>query len=95
MLWGGGWACAHFRTGSFGMGVALVAAIGDLAAVADHHPDIDMRPADVTVRLVTGEVAGLSNLDVELARQISAAARELDVPSIRPPCSTCRSRSMH
>ena len=81
VLWGGGWACAHFRTGSFGMGVALVAAIGDLAAAADHHPDIDLRPADVTVRLVTGEVAGLSNHDVELARQISAAARSLGVPS--------------
>ncbi len=63
------------------MGVALVAAIGDLAAAADHHPDIDLRPAGVTVRLLTGEVAGLSNHDVELARQISAAARELDVPS--------------
>jgi 4a-hydroxytetrahydrobiopterin dehydratase len=81
VLWGGGWACAHFRTGSFGKGVALVAAIGDLAAAADHHPDIDLRPGGVTVRLLTGKVAGLSNRDVKLARQISSAARELGFPS--------------
>jgi len=81
VLWGGGWACAYFRTGSFRVGVALVAAIGDLAAAADHHPDIDLRPAGLTVRLLTDEVAGLSNRDVELARQISGAARELGVPS--------------
>ena len=81
VIWGGGWSGAHFRTGSFGMGVALVAAIGDLAAAAGHHPDIDLRPAGVTVRLLTGKVAGLSRHDVELARQISAAARELGVPS--------------
>lgn len=77
-LWGGEWACAHFRTGSFGVGVALVQAIGDLAAAASHHPDVDLRPEGVTVRLFTHEVGGLSNRDVELARQISAAARELD-----------------
>jgi 4a-hydroxytetrahydrobiopterin dehydratase len=79
-LWGGEWACAHFRTGSFGVGVALVQAIGELAAAADHHPDVDVRPEGVTVRLFTPGVGGLSNRDIELARQISAAARELDAP---------------
>jgi 4a-hydroxytetrahydrobiopterin dehydratase len=29
-------ACAHFRTGSFAAGVALVDAIGGLAGAADH-----------------------------------------------------------
>ena len=33
------------------------------------------------MRLVTHEVGGLSERDVELARRISAAARELDVPA--------------
>jgi 4a-hydroxytetrahydrobiopterin dehydratase len=70
-------ACAQFRTGSFATGVALVGAIGRLADAADHHPDVDLRYAGVTVRLMTHDVQGLSERDVELARQISGAAREL------------------
>lgn len=76
-----GGACAHFRTGSFAAGVELVDAIGELADAADHHPDVDLRYAGVTVRLVSHDVGGLSERDVALARQISAAARELDVPA--------------
>lgn len=79
MLWGGGWACAHFRTESFEAGVALVQAIGDLAAAAAHYPDVDLRPDGVTVRLFTPQAEGLTRRDVELARRISAAARGLDV----------------
>jgi 4a-hydroxytetrahydrobiopterin dehydratase len=79
VLWGGGWACAHFRTGSFSAGVALIQRIGDLASAADHSPDIDLRPGGVTVRLFTNEPGGLSRRDVDLARQISAAARDLDI----------------
>jgi 4a-hydroxytetrahydrobiopterin dehydratase len=74
-----GGAAAHFKTGSFRVGVALVSAIGELADAANHHPDVDLRYPGVTVRLVTHEVGGLSQRDVELARQISAAARELGV----------------
>jgi 4a-hydroxytetrahydrobiopterin dehydratase len=78
VLWGGGWACAYFRTGSFRAGVALVQAISELPAAANHHPDIDLRPEGVTVRLFTRAPGGLSDRDIELARQISVAARELD-----------------
>ena len=76
-------ACAHFRTGSFAAGVALVDAIGRVADAAAHHPDVDLRPDAVTVRLRTttpDHTSRLSEHDVELARQISAAARELGVP---------------
>ncbi|MDQ3328682.1 MAG: 4a-hydroxytetrahydrobiopterin dehydratase, partial [Chloroflexota bacterium] len=79
VLFGG--ACAHFRTGSFAAGVALVDAIGRLSAAANHHPEVDLRYRGVTVRLRTHDIDGLSERDVELARQISAAARELDVPA--------------
>jgi 4a-hydroxytetrahydrobiopterin dehydratase len=74
-------AHAHFRTGSFAAGVVLVDAIGRLADAANHHPDVDLRYASVTVRLTTHSVGGLSERDVELAREISAAARELSVPA--------------
>jgi|SRR5829696_2520855 len=76
LFWG---VYAYFRTGSFAKGVALVDAIGRLADAADHHPDVDLRYAGLTVRLSTHEVQGLSERDVELARQISAAARDLGV----------------
>jgi 4a-hydroxytetrahydrobiopterin dehydratase len=78
-VWGGGWACAYFRTGSLETGIALVRAVGELASAADHYPDIDLRPDGVTVRLFTTEPGGLSSRDVDLARQISTAARELDL----------------
>jgi len=74
-------ACAYFRTGSFAVGVALVDAIGRLADAANHHPDVDLRYDGVNVRLSTRDVGGLSELDVRLARQISAAARDLDAPA--------------
>jgi len=79
VLFGG--ACAHFRTGSFAAGVALVDAIGRLADAAHHHPAVDLRDDGVTVRLRTHDSDGLSERDVALARQISASARELDVPA--------------
>ena len=78
-LWGGGMACAYFRTGSFGAGAGLVQAIAELSAVAGHHVDVDLRPEGITVRLFTNEPGGLTNVDVQLAREISAAARRLDL----------------
>jgi 4a-hydroxytetrahydrobiopterin dehydratase len=72
-------ASAYFRTGSFGAGVALVEGIGELADAANHHPDVDLRYAGVTVRLISHDVGGLSERDVRLAQQISAVAHELDL----------------
>jgi 4a-hydroxytetrahydrobiopterin dehydratase len=76
-------ACTYFRTGSCAAGARLVHAIDELAGLEDHHPDVDLRYGGVTVRLITitHDYYGLSERDVELARQISAAARELGVPA--------------
>jgi 4a-hydroxytetrahydrobiopterin dehydratase len=68
-----------FRTGSFNKGVDLVVRIGALADAANHHPDVDLRYPSVTVRVSTHEVGGLSERDVALAREISAAAGELGI----------------
>ena len=88
-------ACTYFRTGSFVAGARLVQAIGELAGLADHHPDVDLRSGGVTVRLITitHDYFGLSGRDVELARQITAVARRLASPPTRPRCRPCRSRS--
>jgi 4a-hydroxytetrahydrobiopterin dehydratase len=76
-------ACAWFRTGSFAAGARLVGAIAELTGLGDHQPDVDLRHDGVTVRLltVTGDWYGLSERDLELARQISALAREQGVPA--------------
>lgn len=74
-------AVAHFATGSFAAGLRLVNAVAALAEEVNHHPDVDLRYAAVTVRLISHDVGGLSRRDADLARQISAAARDLSVPS--------------
>jgi len=72
-------AYVHFRTGSFAESTRLVAAIGDLPGVAGHPPAVDVRAAGVTVRLVTvaADSYGMTEQDVEIARLISSAARDL------------------
>ena len=79
----GAWAGTYYRTGSFATGARLVQAIGELADLDDHHPDVDVRYGGVTVRLITiaDDYWGLTARDLELAQQISAVARELGVPA--------------
>ena len=74
-------ACAYFRTGSFAAGARLVNAISELAGLEEHHPDVDLRHDGVIVRLITvaPDYYGLSERDLELARQISTIARKLGV----------------
>jgi 4a-hydroxytetrahydrobiopterin dehydratase len=76
-------ACAHFRTGSFAAGAGLVQAISEMEGVDEHLPDVDLRYGGVTVKLttITDEHCGLTEQTVELARQISAAARDLGLPA--------------
>ena len=75
--------CASFRTGSFAAGARLVAAIGALPGLDEHPPDVDVRHDGVTVRLVTitQDDFGLTERDLDLARQVSAMARELGLPA--------------
>ena len=66
---------ADFATGSFPAAAALVSAIADAAEAAQHHPDIDVRyPDRVRVVLTTHAAGAVTNLDVDLARQISVLA---------------------
>ena len=72
-------ATAFFRTGSFRVSAEFVAAIAGLAGVEEHHPDVDIRADGVTVRLITRSTDwfGPSQRDLEMARRISGAARDL------------------
>jgi 4a-hydroxytetrahydrobiopterin dehydratase len=74
------WRClyhlvsAHFRTGSLAQGIALIERIGQVADEAEQqYLNIDLRHAGVTV--------SLGRRDIALARRISAAAKELDLPA--------------
>lgn len=72
-------AHAHFRTASFAEAARLIETISRLPSIDEHRPDVDVRAGGVTVRLITAEddYYGMSRRDIELARQISAVAREL------------------
>lgn len=74
-------ASAYFRTGSFTASGRLVQAISKLAGLDASRAEVDARPQGVTVRLITiaDDYYGLTAHDVELARQISAVAREQGV----------------
>jgi pterin-4a-carbinolamine dehydratase len=76
LYWG---AYAYFRTASFAEGARLVAAIAGVAEAIGHFPDVDLRPEGVTVRTFSRPDGALAELDAELARRVSAAARELGV----------------
>jgi 4a-hydroxytetrahydrobiopterin dehydratase len=52
--------------------LAFVNAVGERAEAANHHPDIDIRWDTVTLRLSTHSEGGLTQKDVDLAREIDA-----------------------
>ena len=74
MYWG---ANAFFVADSYQQGAGFVASIARIAAASAHDPDVDLRREGVAVKLITREARDLSTRDVEVARQISAAARAL------------------
>ncbi|MHA7279590.1 VOC family protein [Arthrobacter sp. MDT2-2] len=65
---------ARFLTGDFASGLALVAAIGELAEEMDHHPDVVLTYPRVDVKLLSHDVSGITERDVRLARAISELA---------------------
>jgi len=69
----------RFATGDFATGLTLVNRIAALAEAANHHPDVDLRYPHVNVSLSSHDVFGVTSRDLDLARQISAAAADLGV----------------
>ena len=56
-------------------GIDFVNAVAEIAEEAGHHPDIDIRWRTTRWVLSTHDAGGLTQLDIELAHRISAAAR--------------------
>jgi 4a-hydroxytetrahydrobiopterin dehydratase len=66
------------RAGSFEGATSFAHRVAEAAEAAGHHPDLDVRyPDRVHVALRTHAVDGVTERDVELARTVSALAREL------------------
>jgi 4a-hydroxytetrahydrobiopterin dehydratase len=65
-----GWLRREYRTPSFAHTMLLVNTIGYLAEAAYHHPDLAVGYAEVTVKLQTHRVRGITASDTELAAKI-------------------------
>jgi 4a-hydroxytetrahydrobiopterin dehydratase len=50
--------------------LAYVNKVGQLAEIANHHPDVDIRWDTVTLRLSTHSAGGLTENDLALAAEI-------------------------
>ena len=55
---------------SFLDGIEAVRRVAESAERADHHPDIDIRWRTVTFVLVTHSAGGITDQDVQMAREI-------------------------
>jgi 4a-hydroxytetrahydrobiopterin dehydratase len=60
-------------------GLDFAARVGTAADEANHHPDLTVTYPRVHVLLTTHDADGLTQRDVDLARQISAIAKELSI----------------
>ncbi len=63
-----------FQFKNFREALAFVVHVGMLAERMDHHPDIEIRYKQVTLRLSTHSAGGLTENDFKLARQIDQVA---------------------
>jgi 4a-hydroxytetrahydrobiopterin dehydratase len=67
---------ARFLTRNFAAGSDFVTAITAAAEAANHHPDVTLTYPFVDIKLLSHDVSGITERDVDLARQISAIARD-------------------
>ena len=63
-----------FTWPTFEQGIAFVTRVAKAADAMDHHPDIDIRYTKVTGALSSHDAGGITERDLELARQIEQVA---------------------
>jgi 4a-hydroxytetrahydrobiopterin dehydratase len=59
-----------FQFRNFLTGIDFVTAVARAAETADHHPDIDIRYTKITCTLSTHSAGGVTQKDLDMARQI-------------------------
>ena len=65
-----GWLRRTFKTPGWPQTLMLAQTIGYVAEAAWHHPDLSLGYAQVTVKLQTHRVRGLTAMDIALAKKI-------------------------
>jgi 4a-hydroxytetrahydrobiopterin dehydratase len=65
-----GFLARTYTTGSWQLTLLLANAIGYLAEVAWHHPELILSYPRLTVRLQTHDAGGITDKDFELARRV-------------------------
>jgi pterin-4a-carbinolamine dehydratase len=65
-----GTICRRYRTGGWRASLMVANAVGHLAELAWHHPDLIVSYPSVTVRLATHSAKGITDKDFSLARRI-------------------------
>ncbi|HET9951594.1 MAG TPA: 4a-hydroxytetrahydrobiopterin dehydratase [Candidatus Eisenbacteria bacterium] len=68
-----------FAHASFPEAIVFVNAVAQLAEVANHHPDVDIRYSNITLSLVTHDAGGITDKDVALARGVEEVRRKAGV----------------
>jgi 4a-hydroxytetrahydrobiopterin dehydratase len=69
-----GWLRRKYRTPGWSHTLLLANAVAFVAEAAYHHPDLSLGYAEVTVKLQTHRVRGITDNDFELARRIEEVA---------------------
>jgi 4a-hydroxytetrahydrobiopterin dehydratase len=69
-----GWLRRKYRTPGYAHTLLLANAIGYISEAAYHHPDLTLGYAELTVKLQTHKVRGITELDFELAKRIEQLA---------------------
>jgi 4a-hydroxytetrahydrobiopterin dehydratase len=65
-----------YRFASFREAMAFVNRVAEIAEREDHHPDIDIRYREVTLRLTTHDAGGLTFRDPRLAALADGALQQ-------------------
>jgi 4a-hydroxytetrahydrobiopterin dehydratase len=64
---------------TFPEAIVFVNAVAHLAELANHHPDVDIRYSNITLRLTTHDSGGITAKDVALAKEVEAARKKMGV----------------
>ncbi|MGI9229383.1 MAG: 4a-hydroxytetrahydrobiopterin dehydratase [Gammaproteobacteria bacterium] len=65
-----GWIRRKYKTSGWKATLMVINTVGHLAEAAWHHPDLTASYAFVIVKLVTHSAKGITDKDLQLARQI-------------------------
>jgi 4a-hydroxytetrahydrobiopterin dehydratase len=70
-----------YKHATFPEAIVFVNAVAHLAELANHHPDVDIRYSNITLRLTTHDSGGITAKDVALAKEVEAARKKMGVPT--------------